>query len=81
MNYLFRSLPDIEERVLPKITPSGFSIGTIKKFTLLLKSSAYLLPPNNISMKPLSTCDPLDSPGCTLPVITMFFFLLSSLFS
>lgn len=72
-----RSFPAALALVLPKTTPSGLSIGIIKKLHLFLKSYAYLLEPIKYKIKPLRIKELLDSPGCTLPVRIMFFFLNS----
>ncbi len=74
LNYLFKSFPAALVLELPMITPSGFSIGTIKKFTLSLNSWAYFVLEIKNSINPLIIWELFDSPGWILPVTKMFFF-------
>lgn len=77
MNYRFKSLPATLVLVLPRMTPSGLSIGIMKKFTTALSYYASLVSESRNLMKPLSICELLVSPGCTRPVIITFFFFRS----
>jgi hypothetical protein len=74
LNYLFKSFPAALVLEFPIMAPSGFSIGTIKKFTLSLNSWAYFVFEIKKSINPLIIWELFDSPGWILPVTKMFFF-------
>ena len=73
LNYLFKSFPAALVLELPMITPSGLTIGTIKKFTLSLNSFAYFEFDIKKSMNPFIIWELFDSPGWILPVTKTFF--------
>jgi hypothetical protein len=61
---------------LPLVTPSGFSIGIILKTKEFLRFSASFVLERRYSIIPSNMKEELDSPGWTLPVITIPFFYL-----
>ena len=77
-NNLLTSLPMYEHRVLPIDTPSALIIGIILKITRFLKASATLSLLSKNLIIPCTIQEAWLSPGCTLPVITMTFFLWAS---
>ena len=77
-NNRFISLPINEHLELPIVTPSALIIGMILKITLFLSSLATLSLLRRNLIIPWTIHDAFVSPGCTLPVITTTFFLLSS---
>ena len=66
---LLRSLPATPVLVLPRITPSGFSIGTILKITFQRSSTDYRDQVIKLLISPFTMWLPVASLGCTRPVI------------
>lgn len=73
LNYLLRSLPAALVLEFPIITPSGFTIGIMKKLTFSSNSFAYLQSESKNSINPLSICELFDYPGWILEVTKIFF--------
>lgn len=71
----FRSLPVNELRVLPTITPSGFSIGISLKMNLCRNFLATNESPVMKSISPFIIHDAGVSPGCTRALTTIARFL------
>ena len=76
----FTSLPISEHLELPATTPSALIIGIILKINRFLSSHATLSLLSKNLMIPWTIQEALLSPGCTLPVNTIIFFLASSAF-
>lgn len=83
-NYRLRSIPDAPALEFPKITPSGFSMGTTMILSLN-KGEYYFYRRNFIYsllhssfIKRDSIRELLDSPGWALPVIIMIGFCFVS---
>ena len=77
--YLLRSLPEADVLLLPMMTPSGFTIGTIMNLAIFLNSTAYLSSEQSHLIKPIITYELLDSLGWILPVAKITNFLDSFL--
>lgn len=59
-NILLRSLPEALHLLFPRITPSGFNIGMMKKLACLLSSIADLSDEHRKFINPFSIRDPFD---------------------
>lgn len=60
MYYLLRSFPDADVRLLPMMTPSGFTIGTITNRAIFLNYMAYFSSEQSHLINPIITYELLD---------------------